>query len=320
MEPLIIAEVLDKSGKVQERHKLAHFPATLGRAYDCDLILNDEFVSPHHARLSIDENNILSLTDLGSENSTYCLPQMQALSTRELGEETLIRLGHSIVRLRRADFALAPTRIDTLTHSRLAHFFSSAAVLWIGGLLLLSLLGLNSFQSSAQAKTLGQLLLENIEIVALVPLWAGIWALLSRIFVHHAAYVSHALIACLGVMAYLCINTVVEYYAFGFSALLTADILLHGLLGLLIFAVLYGHLRFTTLFAPRRIGLIALTVAVSIVGLSSFTAYVKSLEYSDTLPYPPELKPPQFQIKQAKTLTEFMRAAEKIPTQLAPAN
>ena len=320
MESLIIAEVLDKSGKVQERHKLAHFPATLGRAYDCDLILNDEFVSPHHARLSIDENNILSLTDLGSENSTYCLPQMQALSTRELGEETLIRLGHSIVRLRRADFALAPTRIDTLTHRRLAHFFSSAAVLWIGGLLLLSLLGLNSFQSSAQAKTLGQLLLENIEIVALVPLWAGIWALLSRIFVHHAAYVSHALIACLGVMAYLCINTVVEYYAFGFSALLTADILLHGLLGLLIFAVLYGHLRFTTLFAPRRIGLIALTVAVSIVGLSSFTAYVKSLEYSDTLPYPPELKPPQFQIKQAKTLTEFMRAAEKIPTQLAPAN
>ena len=320
MDSLIIAEVLDKSGKVHERHKLAHFPATLGRAYDCDLILNDEFVSPHHARLSINENNVLSLTDLGSENGTYCLPQLQALTTHELGAESLLRLGHSIVRLRHPDFALAPTRIDTLTHSRLAHFFSSTAMLWVCGLLLLSLLGLNSYQSSAQAKTLGLLLLENIEIVALVPLWAGIWALLSRIFVHHAAYVSHALIACLGVIAYLFINTVVEYYAFGFSTLLAADILLHALLGLLVFVVLYGHLRFTTLFAPRRIGLIALTVAISIVGLSSFTTYVQSLEYSDSLPYPPELKPPQFQIKQAKTLTEFMRSAEKIPTQLAPAN
>ena len=320
MESVIIAEVLDKSGKVQERHKLTHFPATLGRAYDCDLILNDEFVSPQHARLSINDDNALCLTDLGSENGTYCLPQMQALRTRELGAETLLRLGHTLIRLRRPDFALTPTRIDSLTNSRLTHFFSSAATLWISSLLLLGLLGLNSFQSSAQAKTLGQLLLENIEIVVLVPLWAGIWALLSRIFVHHAAYVSHALIACLGVIAYLCINTVVEYYAFGFSALLAADILLHSLLGLLMFAMLYGHLRFTTLFAPRRIGLIALTIAVSIVGLSSFTSYVQNLEYSDTLPYPPELKPPQFQIKQPKTLTEFMRSAEKIPPQLAPAD
>ena len=320
MESLIIAEVLDKSGKVQERHQLVHFPATLGRAYDCDLILHDEFVSPHHARLSVDENNILRLTDLDSENGTYCLPQLQALTTHELGTETLLRLGHSIVRLRRPDFVLTPTRMDTLTHSRLAHFFSSTAMLWVCSLLLLGLLGLNSFQSSAQAKTLGQLLLENLEVVVLVPLWAGIWALLSRIFIHHAAYVSHALIACLGIVAYLCINTLVEYYAFGFSALFTADVLLHGLLGLLVFAVLYGHLRFTTLFAPRRIGVIALTVAVGIVGLSSFTTYVQSLEYSDSLPYPPELKPPQFQIKQAKTLTEFMRSAEKIPTQSAPTN
>lgn len=315
MEPVIFAEVLDKSGKVQERHKLAHFPATLGRAYDCDLILNDEFVSPQHARLSINADSVLTLTDLSSENGTYCLPQMQALSTRELGAETLLRLGHTLIRLRRPDVALAPTRIDTLTNSRLAQFFSSATTLGILAIVLLGLLGLNSFQSSAQAKTLGQLLLENLEIVILVPLWAGIWALLSRIFVHHAAYVSHALIACLGVTAYLCINTVVEYFAFGFSTLLAADLLLHGLLGLLIFGMLYGHLRFTTLFAPRRIGLIALTIAVSIVGLSGFTVYVQGLEYSDTLPYPPELKPPQFQIKQSTTLTEFMRAAEKTSRQ-----
>ena len=185
---------------------------------------------------------------------------------------------------------------------------------------LLFLLGLNAYQSSAQAKTIGQLLLENSEVVVLVPLWAGIWALLSRIFVHHAAYVSHAVIACLGVIAYLCISTLVEYYAFGFSALLSADVLLHGLLGLLVCAMLYGHLRFTTLFSPRRIGVIATATALVIVGLSGFTAYVQGLEFSDTLPYPPELKPPQFQITQDQSLQHFMQAAEKLPPQLNRAN
>jgi hypothetical protein len=316
MEPVIIAEVLDKSGKVHERIKLTHFPATLGRAYDNDLIINDDFVSPHHARIACSDSGEPLLTDLGTENGTYHLPAMQPVAALALGPETLLRLGQTLVRLRRPDFALTPTRIDKLAHSRFAGFFTSTAILALLTLLLLGLLGLDSYQSSVQAKTIGQLLLENIEIFVLVPVWAGVWALLSRIFMHHAAYVSHAVIATLGVIGFLCANVVVEYYAFGFSALLSADILFHVLLGLLASAMLYGHLRFTTLFSPRRIGVIAVSTAVALVGLSGFTAYVQGLEFSDTLPYPPELKPPQFQITRDKSLQDFMRDAEKIPQRL----
>ena len=320
MEPLIIAEVLENSGKVSARYKLTQFPATLGRAYHCDLILNDDFVSPQHARIDIDEHGEFRLTDLDSENGTQRLPSLQAITFLTLGSDTLVRMGHTLIRLRRPDYALAPTRIDTLTSSRFARFFTSTTTLVALALLLLAVLGLNSYQSSAQTKTLGQLLLENIEIVVLVPLWAGVWALLSRIFVHHAAYVSHALIACTGVLAYFCIATLVEYYAFNFSALLSANILLQGLLGLLMFALLYGHLRFTTLFSPRRIGLIALTTALVMVSLSGITTYVQGLEFNDELPYPAELKPPQFLISHEKSLEDFMRAAEKIPHQLDSTN
>lgn len=320
MEPVIIVEVLEKSGKVHERSKLSHFPATLGRAYDNDLILNDPYVSPQHARIACNEDGALTLTDLGTENGTHCLPQMQPVSALTLGSDTLLRLGQTLIRLRRPDYAVAPTRIDKLANSRIAHLFTRPAMLAILTLLLLGLLGLNSYQSSAQAKTVGQLLLENIEIVVLVPVWAGIWALLSRVFMHHAAYVAHAMIATLGVIGFLCVNVAVEYYAFGFSALLSADILFHGLLGLLACAMLYGHLRFTTLFSPRRIGVIAIATAVGLVGLSGFTAYVQSLEFNDALPYPPELKPPQFQMAPDKSLEEFVRDAEHIPHKLKAPN
>jgi len=277
-------------------------------------------LSRHHARIAFNDNGEPLLTDLGTENGTYHLPAMEPVAALGLGAETLLRLGQTLVRLRRPDYAVAPTRIDKLSHSRFAGFFTSTAVLALLTLFLLGLLGLNSYQSSVQAKTIGQLLLENIEIVVLVPVWAGVWALLSRIFMHHAAYVSHAVIATLGVIGFLCANVVVEYYAFGFSALLSADILFHVLLGLLASAMLYGHLRFTTLFSPRRIGVIAVSTAVGLVGLSGFTAYVQSLEFNDTLPYPPELKPPQFVITHEKSLQEFMRDAEKIPQRLKVPN
>ncbi len=320
MEAVIIAEVLEKSGKVHERCKLTHFPVTLGRAYDNDLILNDPYVSPHHAHIAFNENGELTLTDLGTENGTHCFPQMRPVSSLTLGTDTLLRIGQMLVRLRRPDYAVAPTRIDKRVNNRLATLFSSPATLAILTLLLFSLLGLNSYQSSAQTKTAGQLLLENIEFIVLVPIWAGIWALLSRLFMQHTAYVSHAVIASLGLIGFLSANVAVEYYAFGFSALRSADILFHLLLGLLACAMLYGHLRFTTLFSRRRIGIIAFISAASLVGLSGFTAYVQELEFNDTLAYSPELKPPQFQMTPDKSLEEFMRDAAKISPKLTPRN
>jgi len=214
------------------------------------------------------------------------------------------------------DFVVAPTRIDTLTSKRFARVFNSATTLALLMLLLIGLLGLNSYQGLAQNSKLGAELLEVLEIAAIAPLWAGLWALLSRIFVHHASYVAHAVIASLGIIGFLGANIVVEYYAFVYSAQLSADILFYLLLGVLACALLYGHLRFTTLFSPRRISLIAATTTSLLVGLIGFMAYVQSLEFNDTLPYPPELKPMQFQIKPNQSLEDFMRDAEKIPKRL----
>lgn len=319
MEPVIVAEVLEKSGKVHERCRLAHFPATLGRAYDCDLILNDDYVSPQHARITLNEQGELTLTDLGTANGTHCLPQMQPVSSMILGPETLLRLGHSLVRLRRPDFAVAPTRVDTLASKRFARAFNSTATLLLLTLVLLGLVGLNSYQSLVQNAKLGTLLLAVLEIAVIAPLWAGIWAILSRIFVHHASYVAHAVIASLGVIGFLVANVFVEYVAFAYSAQLAADILFQLLLGALVCAMLYGHLRFTTLLSPRRTGLIAASSAAMMVGLFGFMAYVQDLEFNDSLPYPPELKPPQFQLAPDQSPEDFMRDAEKLSKQLETA-
>lgn len=320
MEPVVIAEVLEKSGKVHERVRLTHFPAVIGRGYDSDMILSDEFVSAHHAQIVLDETGQPTLADLDTENGTYLLPAMQPVSNLALGAETLLRLGQTLVRLRRPEFPVAPTRIDTLMHSRLSQFFSSGLMLTALGLLLLGILGFHAYQISAQQIKLSKLLLETLEIAILVPVWAGLWAILSRVFAHHTAYVSHAVIACLAVISFFVADTLAEYYAFGFSAQLSAEILFHVLFGLIAALVLYGHLRFATLLSPKRIGVFSGMIAAGVVALSGFTTYVQGLDFNDTLPYPPELKPAQFRMVQEKSLDAFIRAAEQVPQQIDPRN
>jgi len=320
MEPVVIVELLDKSGKVHERVRLTRFPAVIGRGYDSDVILGDEFVSAHHAQIVLDDTGQPMINDLDTENGTYQLPSMQAVRNLPLGAETLLQLGQTLVRLRRPEFPVAPTRIDTLTHSRLTQFFSSSLMLTALGLLLLGILGFHAYQSSAQQIKLSKLLLESLEIGVLVPIWAGLWAILSRVFAHHTAYVSHAVITCLAVISFFVADTLAEYYAFGFSAQLSAEILFHILFGLIVALVLYGHLRFATLLSPKRIGLFSVMIAAGLVALSGFTTYVQDLDFNDTLPYPPELKPAQFRMVKEKSLDTFIRAAEQVPQQIDPRN
>ncbi|MHB1232628.1 MAG: FHA domain-containing protein [Burkholderiales bacterium] len=316
MGSVIIAEVLEKSGKVHERIKLARFPAVIGRGYDSDLIVNDEFISAQHVRIALDDAGQFILSDLGTENGTYLLPEMRPVSTLVLGADTVLRLGHTLLRLRRPDCPVAPTRIDTLTRSRFAHYATSNAALFCIALLMLAIVGFNTYQTTVQQLTFSKLMLDILEIAALVPVWAGIWAILGRVFAHHTAYVSHMVIACLGVIGFFAADTLVEYYAFGFSAQLSADILFDLLFGLLAYGILYGHLRFATLLAPRRIGLVAASTAIGLMALSAFTTYVQGLDFNDTLPYPPELKPAQFRVVAEKPLDDFIHAAEKLPQEI----
>ena len=49
-EEVIILEILGKSGRVREHVRLSRFPATIGRAYDNDVILDDQIPPGVHQR------------------------------------------------------------------------------------------------------------------------------------------------------------------------------------------------------------------------------------------------------------------------------
>jgi serine/threonine protein kinase len=62
--------VITEGDHTPHSHKLNQFTLVLGRAHDCDVVLNGDNVSRYHARLEWNGRS-WQLTDLGSTNGTY---------------------------------------------------------------------------------------------------------------------------------------------------------------------------------------------------------------------------------------------------------
>ncbi len=46
-----LIEAHDRHGALLARAPITHWPVTVGRALDCDLVLDDPFVAPRHLRI-----------------------------------------------------------------------------------------------------------------------------------------------------------------------------------------------------------------------------------------------------------------------------
>ena len=311
-EQVIVAEILDKSGRVHERLRLTRFPVSIGRGYGNDLILDDDFVSAEHARIELDETGQAVLTDLNSYNGSFLLPQLEKIRRLPLGSDSLVRLGHTLLRLRTPECVVPKARHDSLGVNRASRWLAGSfgALITLG--MVFALMLIESYQSSTQVIQPEQLLLHALPVVLSIPVWASLWALASRTFAHHAYYMAHVTIASLGVIGFYLLDVGSAYLAFGLSTSASADLLFEFAGGVVAAAMLYGHLRFATLLRPRSVATTAVLVSTSLLGLSLFTTHVNSLEYSDEIPYPGELKPLMFKLSKSRTPVEFTRDTKEI--------
>jgi hypothetical protein len=106
METLAVVEVLGRRGEVLYRERIHRFPAVVGRAFDADVIVDDEFVAAHHLRIDEAEAGNFLLTGLDVDNAFSvigCSGDNSQGSAVTLVPGSTIRFGHSQIRLWRPD-------------------------------------------------------------------------------------------------------------------------------------------------------------------------------------------------------------------------
>lgn len=308
-------EVVGRNEIVSERVSLDVGSVIIGRAYDCQIIIDDPYVCPQHIKVSLAENGELLIEDLDSVNGLSASrhgPKQTQILLRP-GDDCYI--GWTKLRYRCRSEKIAPARRD---HSHQFVFSSLQQPKLLAILIVIPFLVLlfNGWLEQVRQVEWYSLVVEPAYVYLILIVWAFVWSIVGKLLVHRALFFTHFAIAAAMVGITLSIEGVISYSLF----MLNVDSLqasLQPVTGFLtIAAMLYAHLHFASR-ANRKGQLVAvITISALVTVYSAYNVYEDSDEFSSYPKYIAFLKPPVFVIGSLQTTDEFYSDMSAIEREL----
>ncbi len=320
MEAPIIIEILDRFGKVRERHKITQLPARIGRSYRNDIIIDDPFVSPEHIEIMQDGGGHVMITDLKSENGVFTLHPITKHDIIAVEENQRIRLGHTDIRIRSESWPVKETVIDHGKPSQLHFMMTNILSMPIIFVLLAAILAGDQYVQTVTEVNTNQIIGAILPVLIIVVLWALVWSIISKVITHSFYFAYHAIVVCGLLSAFYFIETSFEYIEFNFPhAGLDGYLTIVSDLAFTIL-LLYGHLRQSTHFTRRKTRYVSTITAGLVVGVAYLIAFVNEPQYESSPVFSGIMKPPAFAVTPATTASNFFEQTHAlsvfdIPTQ-----
>jgi hypothetical protein len=307
VDELIFVEVLGRAGDVVQRHTVAGLPATIGRGYDNDVILDDPYCAPHHLRLERSESGELVLVDLGSRNGLHALDPTTRVARAAAGPETRFRVGHTQIRVRPRSYAVPAEREDA-AHAPWHRRPLPLAVLC--AVALACVLAYNFVTTTDRIEPL-RLVMPAVWIVLGVCGWASAWAFAGRALGARGNAVAHASIAFAGLAFLFIVATVFGYAAFAFSSSTVDDGTIVPLAAVAAWA-LYRHLTLVSRQPRRTLALTAFGIVVGAVSVLSLADYAGQREQLSRMAFLREIKTPAVRLVPGASPEAFFASAHEL--------
>lgn len=308
---MIIVEVLGRGGRVVERVRLAQLPATVGRGYACDVIVEDPYADAAHARLVEGENGAVVVEDLGSANGLFDGEFGARQASLVLRPGAAFRVGHTLLRVATSDTPVAPVLRDTGPGSRPRRALHSRLTALVLTLLVAPLFGLSFYLTSTEHPGRGGFVTGLLTGVAVVAAWAGAWALGTRVRSGRSRFAAHVSVAWLAFGAALLVAVAEAWFRF-----LTADARIADAAGVLAAAAIiilpvYGQLSIASRMRRGMRLLVGVGVTLGMLGLAALLEQAGFQENDQDITIAMPLKPLAPRWIPAETPASFLdRAAQ----------
>lgn len=303
-----LIEAFDRHGALLARVPITHWPVTVGRAMDCDLVLDDPFVAPKHLRITrtADGHRTVQVQVLETRNGVR-------LQRRHHGQGACfdwqdgapMDLGRTHIALRLADTPIA----DELPLPQFPWRTVATTALLVA-LVLVAALASSWLEARDMAQYLKSLPLVLLTTLVVMAAWSGLWAVANKLFGGQLRFWRHVGIACAAYLVADAVQLLSHLTAFAFS--LEALSRFAPVLTVLVLAgALYAHLA--TLLPRRRAGLAWTVVAVVAVGVPSWLGaqWLNRMRLSNEL-YMSSLFPPSLRVAPAVPVPQFLQEAESL--------
>lgn len=307
-----LIEAHDRHGALLARAPITRWPVTVGRALDCDLVLDDPFVAPRHLRIdrTVDEHRTVQVEVLETRNGARLQRKRHAQGERfDWPGGTPIDLGHTHITLRLADAPIADEQ--ALPEFPWRTVGTTAALVVLVGAAAMASSWLESRDSSQYLKSLPSVLLM---LLLVLSAWSGLWAVANKMFAGRLQFWRHVRIACTVYLASEALRLVANLAAFSFS--LEALSQFASVLGVLVLAwALYAHLA--TVLPRRRAGLAWTVAAVVALGVPAWLGaqWLNRMRLTNEM-YMSSLFPPSLRVTPAAPVDRLLQDAEALRAKL----
>lgn len=292
MTPIALLEVLDRDGQVRLSHPVEHWPLTLGRALDNDVVLADPHVASHHLRIDEGEAGLAMVvgdTRNGVESGRRRLRSGESHAIDAAAPAEWI-VGRTHLRLRLPQHPV-PAELPLAAVSTRARRFGPVLTAL---LVLLAALSFNTWLETDPdnlGRSLGSMLVATLTGMAV---WVGLWALLSKTFTRQTWLGWHLKVFLFASIAWMVCDVVPELLGFALSWPWISDFgfVASYAVGA---AALYFHLLAVEPARKRLMRGVATSAFVVGVALSLWFNYQRSDRFGAEL-YMSHLFPPSLRI------------------------
>ncbi|MCC2955729.1 FHA domain-containing protein [Massilia sp. IC2-477] len=300
-------EILARNGEVLHRQRASVLPIRLGRAYDNDFILDDEYAAAHHAVIEQADDGTLLMRDLGTRNGlNHGRKRVQQL---EMKGDTVVRLGHTSLRVRAADFPVPAELLDRTMHGWEGVLPGVVGVL-LAGLVALLVTWLFDAQPF---ELLNYVLAPSIGIGAAL-LWSSLWAFMNRLFGRYTRLGRHLFIFGCGLAALLGFRLLASILAYAYSLEWLTRYGSHAAVAT-IAGIIYFHLATIKPPLRRRLRAICAGAAVLASCLVLIVNQQRHGRLADEL-YMVVLLPPELRASPDATVADYMAGVEAMRKEL----
>lgn len=323
MDKVIILEVLDYRRKVEARHKLNVFPITIGRAYDCDVIVNDEYVSPHHVRIKADEKEITAV-DLNSTNGLYEVKPLRKKMSTPVTSGLELKIGQTFLRFRAPDFQVEKARAD------IGGFLGLLNSPWLG--LLFCMLAwpliffidyLPMYDSNSVVASFNDNVLP-LFLVALV--WSFIVAISTKAHSQNFHFSAYFTLTTFAILLFTITELLYDLCKFSFSENYYTSYILAALECIVLTVILAIQIRIASSWSQSTAIGYAVALSVALTGLALLTEWAEKDDFNNEPKFSSALFPLGFQyvnsipVAEMNTDLQLLKQSIDLEVESAPDN
>jgi hypothetical protein len=306
MDQVTWIEILSRHRDVAHRVRVAGAEVHIGRGYDNDVVIDDAYVAPRHARVFRDETGRLVAEDLGSLNGLFLDRDKTKLARIVIDGERPIRIGHTFVRIRDASHMVPPERAGQPAGAKILPIALAAA--------LIVLEALSAWLGETGEPKASNYLFPLLSVAAVVIVWVGVWALLSRVISGVAHFERNLLIALAAILGFSVFNEFAQFSAFALTWRIPTS---YG------YVAMWCILAVACFFHLRELGRSRLPVkAVAVAGLAALAIAIQTLAQSEAFHdsgrqnTAQRLLPPALRLAPVRDETTFFGEIEQLKSRL----